>query len=160
MSTSNKGYQTLKNKLEDWLKHSQQQTQSLVEGVDLLRDYVQTGYQVNRENLASSLTYLQRDLAYFYESYHYEGQESPFYQTAKDSFWQTLAEMTDKTQLEWREFSADLDHQGSYQAGEEIAFGILKCQRCGESITISHVQTIHPCFNCQNETFTRLAAAP
>ncbi|WP_017444583.1 zinc ribbon-containing protein [Gayadomonas joobiniege] len=160
MQSSKNGYQSLQEKLRAWLNEGQQQTQSLVEGIEFLREYVQTGYEINRDDLTLSLEYLQRDLAYFYETYHYEGQESAFYLAAKDNFWHTLAEMTDRTQLEWREFSSDMNHKGTYQAGEEVAFGLLKCQHCGETIEINHVQKIHPCFNCQHENFSRIAAAP
>ncbi len=160
MSKSNK-YQTLLDKFSHWLKQaSDSETRSIVEGMDLLQDWIEAGVEVNKESFYNSLYYLKRDLATFYDSYQRETQESPYYLSVKDQVWHTLTEMTDKTQVEWHEFTSDAYHDGIYQAGEEVGFGILVCTQCGEKVEITHAQKIHPCFNCQNQTFKRKAIAP
>lgn len=160
MQTSSK-YQSLLNKLSDWLKQSSEaETRSIVEGVDLLKEWIDAGVEVHKDELSHSLYYLKRDLASFYDTYQRETNESPYYLTVKDQIWQTLSDMTDKTQLEWREFSSDTAHDGVYQAGEEVAFGLLSCLKCGEKLKISHAQKIHPCFNCKGTEFKRISSAP
>ncbi|MER2490945.1 zinc ribbon-containing protein [Catenovulum sediminis] len=158
---SPKKYQALLDKFSSWLKKSsEEETRSMAEGVELLKEWIEAGLEVHQEEFYHSWQYFQRDLAYFYDSYQKEANESPYYLSVKDNIWQTLAEMTDRTQLEWGEFSSDLDHLGTYNAGEEVAFGRLKCQKCGELLEISHPQKIHPCFNCGHKAFTRSAPAP
>lgn len=41
----------------------------------------------------------------------------------KESLWQELADITDKTQLEWREVFRDLNHHGVYHSGEVVGLG-------------------------------------
>ncbi|WP_440905724.1 zinc ribbon-containing protein [Catenovulum sp. SX2] len=154
-------YQMLMAKFSTWLKDSaEQETRSIAEGVDFLENWLQTGLEVHQQEFYHSWQYFQRDLAYFFDGYQQEANESSFYLTVKDNLWGLLAEMTDRTQLEWREFSSDLDHQGIYKAGEEIAFGRLQCTECKDMLTINHAQKIHPCFECGNQHFTRLNAVP
>ena len=154
-------YQALVDKFSNWLKQaSETETRSIVEGMDLLQEWIEAGVDVNKEAFYNSLYYFKRDLDRFYENYKRDTDESPYYLSLKDQIWQTLAEMTDKTQLEWREFSSDAQHDGIYHAGEEIAFGMLVCLKCGEKTQISHPQKIHSCFNCQHKEFKRKSVAP
>ncbi|MCU4675432.1 hypothetical protein N7931_07270 [Catenovulum sp. 2E275] len=154
-------YQTLLDEFSSWLKQaSESETRSIAQGMDLLQDWIETGVEVHKESLQHSLFYLKRDLASFYDSYQRDSNESPYYLSVKDQVWQTLAEMTDKTQIEWREFSSDTAHKGVYKAGEEVGFGELICLKCGEKLIINHAQKIHPCFNCQHTEFKRRAIAP
>ncbi|EWH08362.1 hypothetical protein DS2_17787 [Catenovulum agarivorans DS-2] len=154
-------YQMLMAKFSSWLKDSaEQETRSIAEGVDLLENWLQTGIEVHQQEFYHSWQYLQRDLAYFFDSYQQEANESAFYLSVKDNMWALLAEMTDRTQLEWREFSSDLDHQGVYKAGEEIAFGRLQCCQCKSILPIHHPQKIHPCVECGNPSFARLNSIP
>lgn len=48
----------------------------------------------------------------------------------KESLWQELADITDKTQLEWREVFQDLNHHGVYHSGEVVGLGNLVCEKC------------------------------
>ena len=41
----------------------------------------------------------------------------------KESLWRELADITDKTQLEWREVFQDLNHHGVYHSGEVVGLG-------------------------------------
>lgn len=154
-------YKSLLDKFSSWLKQaSEDETRSIAQGMDLLQDWIEAGVEVHKESLNNSLFYLKRDLASFYEDYQRETNESPYYLSVKEQLWQNLAEMTDRTQLEWHEFSSDTAHNGIYQAGEEVGFGILECTKCREKIKITHAQKIHPCFNCQHHEFRRRSTAP
>ncbi|MDI5677483.1 hypothetical protein MJL30_38810, partial [Salmonella enterica subsp. enterica serovar Anatum] len=49
--------------------------------------------------------------------------EAGFLPGIKESLWQELADITDKTQLEWREVFQDLNHHGVYHSGEVVGLG-------------------------------------
>lgn len=69
---------------------------------------------------------MRRDLEEFALSYQEsrdELQDSVFMRVIKESIWQQLADITDKTQLEWREVFQDLNHHGVYHSGEVVGFG-------------------------------------
>ncbi len=64
---------------------------------------------------------VKRDLEEFarsYEESHEDESDSVFMRVIKESLWQELADITDKTQLEWREVFQDLNHHGVYHSGE------------------------------------------
>ncbi len=51
-----------------------------------------------------------------YEESLKEESDSVFMRVIKESLWQELADITDKTQLEWREVFRDLNHHGVYHS--------------------------------------------
>lgn len=59
-----------------------------------------------------------------YEESLKEESDSVFMRVIKESLWQELADITDKTQLEWREVFQDLNHHGVYHSGEVVGLGI------------------------------------
>ena len=48
--------------------------------------------------------------------------DSVFLRVIRESLWK-LADITDKSQLEWREVFQDLRHHGVYQSGEVVGLG-------------------------------------
>ncbi|NTS78406.1 hypothetical protein HR060_16275 [Catenovulum sp. SM1970] len=151
-----KTYQALLNQFHDWLNDvKEHEVKDLAQGVDFVQEWATTGLDVGQEALETQIFYLQRDLAQFYLSSQNDLKESPYYLRIKDQIWHTLLEMTDKTQLEWRALTSDFQHNGIYQAGEEIALGELECENCGHQLIIEHVQTIRPCIECGSEQFLR-----
>ncbi len=60
-----------------------------------------------------------------YEESLKEESDSVFMRVIKESLWQELADITDKTQLEWREVFQDLNHHGVYHSGEVVGLGNL-----------------------------------
>lgn len=161
MTETNSNYQKLVDKLHNWLDDiKDHEVRSLAEGVDLVSEWAQTGLEIHSEQLQQNVEWLKRDLANFYSDYQHETQESPYYLRIKDQIWHTLAELTDKTQIEWHEIKADFAHQGEYKTGEEVALGILVCKHCGNKLEITHPQRIHECTECGHHHFIRLAFAP
>lgn len=76
---------------------------------------------------------VKRDLEEFarsYEESHEDESDSVFMRVIKESLWQELADITDKTQLEWREVFQDLNHHGVYHSGEVVGLGNLVCEKC------------------------------
>ncbi len=61
---------------------------------------------------------------------HEDESDSVFMRVIKESLWQELADITDKTQLEWREVFQDLNHHGVYHSGEVVGPGNLVCEKC------------------------------
>ncbi len=73
-----------------------------------------------------------------YEESLKEESDSVFMRVIKESLWQELADITDKTQLEWREVFQDLNHHGVYHSGEVVGLGNLVCEKCHFHLPISH----------------------
>ncbi len=74
----------------------------------------QSGELTQRE-VESLTTAVRRDLEEFARSYEESQDEltdSVFMRVIKESLWQELADITDKTQLEWHEVFQDLNHHG------------------------------------------------
>lgn len=151
-------YQSLVEQLNVWLRQSAEiETRTLVNGIDFLKEWIETGVAVNTEEFKNSSQYLIRDLQHFLINTQRDADESAFYLSFKDSLWQQLANMADKTQLEWQQFSADLAHDGIYKSGEEIGFGTLSCKQCKTQKSIAHPQKIKACVECGSELFVRLS---
>ena len=69
--------------------------------------------------------------------------------------WQWVLDLSDKTQLEWCELSADFAHGGIYLAGEEVGPGSWCCRHCGELLHLNHAQKLMPCLACGHGLFSR-----
>ncbi|MGV3346349.1 zinc ribbon-containing protein [Enterobacteriaceae bacterium LUAb1] len=101
---------------------------------------------------------VQRDLEEFARSYEESQQtdeESVFYRVIRESLWQELADITDKTQLEWREIFQDLTHHGVYQSGEVVGLGNLICEKCQFTRGIYTPEILTPCQKCGHDQFQR-----
>ncbi len=64
--------------------------------------------------------YLKRDLKEFGKNVEESPEpfsESPFYRVVSETIWEGLAEITDKTQIEWHEVMDDLQHQAFTKPG-------------------------------------------
>lgn len=154
-------YQSVLDKLNQWLRQSSEaETRTLVSGVNFLNEWIEAGLEVHRDELKHSAQFLLRDLQHFYHDYQRDTNESAYYLSLKDNIWHYLTEMTDRTQLEWREFNSDLSHEGYYKAGEEIGFGVLVCKQCSTKKEIYHPEIISACLECQHDTFYRELAKP
>ncbi|BAN95534.1 hypothetical protein E05_07680 [Plautia stali symbiont] len=66
---------------------------------------------------------VRRDLHEFALSYQESSEalgDSVFLRVIRESLWKELADITDKSQLEWRKVFQDLRHHGVYQSGEVV----------------------------------------
>ncbi|OZS46041.1 zinc ribbon-containing protein, partial [Salmonella enterica] len=90
---------------------------------------MQTG-ELTRTEVDELTRAVRRDLEEFAMSYEESQDDSVFLRVIKESLWQELADITDKTQLEWREVFQDLNHHGVYHSGEVVGLGNLVCEKC------------------------------
>lgn len=126
-------------------------------------EYIGAASDLTRDELALVHQYLKRDLQTFADQYQREGEgfkRSPFYLALENTIWHQLAELTDKTQLEWQEVVDDLHHHGQYKAGEWVGLGHLICEQCGATETFYHPTKLPSCPRCDGETFIRKPLAP
>lgn len=118
---------------------------------------------IAKDEWALISTYLKSDLKAYAEEFKKSAQESsddPFYTLTRESIWEGLTEITDKTQIEWLEVFQDFDHKGVYEVDDVIGLGVLVCERCNHRRTYNHASVVEPCTECGNQTFTRVPLKP
>ena len=106
---------------------------------------------------------VRRDLEEFARSYGESQDEiadSVFMRVIKESIWQELADITDKTQLEWREVFQDLNHQGVYHSGEVVGVGNLVCEKCHHHLAFYTPEPLPLCPKCGHDQFQRRPFEP
>jgi len=106
---------------------------------------------------------LRRDLEEFARSYNEsqgEVTDSVFMRVIKESLWQELADITDKTQLEWREVFQDLNHHGVYHSGEVVGLGNLVCEKCHYHLAVYTPDALPLCPKCGHDQFQRRPFEP
>ncbi|EYH93908.1 hypothetical protein SEEH4541_23752 [Salmonella enterica subsp. enterica serovar Heidelberg str. N4541] len=115
--------------LSERLRNGERDIDALVE--QARQRVMQTG-ELTRTEVDELTRAVRRDLEEFAMSYEESQEDSVFLRVIKESLWQELADITDKTQLEWREVFQDLNHHGVYHSGEVVGLGIW----CARSATI------------------------
>ena len=74
--------------------------------------------------------------------------------------WQELVDITDKTQLEWREVFQDLNHHGVYHSGEVVGLGNLVCEKCHYHLAVYTPDVLPRCPKCGHDQFQRRPFEP
>ncbi|SUG16213.1 protein ybeL [Salmonella enterica subsp. arizonae] len=120
-------YRELVASLSERLRNGERDINALVE--QARQRVMQTG-ELTRTELDELTRAVRRDLEEFAMSYEESQDDSVFMRVIKESLWQELADITDKTQLEWREVFQDLNHHGVYHSGEVVGLGNLVCEKC------------------------------
>ncbi|MEZ2586736.1 zinc ribbon-containing protein [Kluyvera intermedia] len=119
--------------------------------------------ELTRTEIDELLRAVRRDLEEFAMSYG-ESQEdesdSVFLRVIKESIWQELADITDKTQLEWREVFQDLNHHGVYHSGEVVGLGNLVCEKCHYHLAVYTPDVLSRCPKCGHDQFQRRPFEP
>ena len=160
MTKQQKHYEAVLEKVTEALKHSPAYIKSDLKTTEL---YGKAASDMTKDELSLVEAYVKSDLKTFTEEVKSSSQpfsESPFYKLVSESIWKNLAEITDKTQLEWIEVMEDIQHKGVYQAGELVGLGNLVCEQCGHTQMITHVTRIEPCVKCGCKQFSRLPLNP
>ncbi|WP_275555467.1 zinc ribbon-containing protein [Mixta sp. Marseille-Q2659] len=154
-------YQQLIASLSERLTQGERDIDGMVERArqQLLMHSDLTRNEVNEVTRA-----VQRDLEEFARSYHENENDDPtdsvFMRVIRESLWKELADITDKSQLEWREVFQDLNHHGVYQSGEVVGLGNLACEKCHFTRAIYTPETLTLCPECGHDHFQRQPFTP
>ena len=98
-------YRELVSSLSERLRHGERDIDALVTQA---REKIVRAGDLTQSEIESVIAAVKRDLEEFarsYEESHEDESDSVFMRVIKESLWQELADITDKTQLEWREGS-------------------------------------------------------
>jgi len=115
-------------------------------------------HELTPHEIAQVTNAVRRDIKAFAASYNENSDsfgDSVFMRVIKESLWQELADITDKTQIEWREAFQDIENQGVYHSGELVGFGNLVCDNCQFSIAIYSPEILTVCPECGHDRFHR-----
>lgn len=146
--------------LTERLRHGDRDLDTLVED---RRSHLRVHSDLTPDEIDRALASVRRDLAEFGRNYA-EAEEpvadSVFMRVIRESIWKELADITDKSQLEWREVFQDLQHHGVYQSGEVVGLGNLVCEKCHFTRAIYTPETLSRCPECHHDQFYRQPFEP
>ena len=98
---------------------------------------------------------VKRDLEEFARNYNDASEDGVFLRVIQQSIWKELADITDRTRLEWQGVFQDLNHHGVYQSGEVVGLGNLVCEKCHFTRGIYTPETLNRCPECGHDQFQR-----
>ncbi|VEB99642.1 Protein of uncharacterised function (DUF1451) [Cedecea lapagei] len=153
-------YRELIESLSERLRKGERDIDALVSSA---RKQINATGELTRTETEEVTRAVRRDLEEFARSYgesHEEFTDSVFMRVIKESLWQELADITDKTQLEWREVFKDLSHHGVYHSGEVVGLGNLVCENCHHPIAIYTPEVLSVCPKCGHNQFHRRPFEP
>lgn len=156
-----KSFQDVLEPLSAWLDDiNKHEVTKLVELVEQAKLYAKAAESIPEEKVDQFIKNLKHDLSEFYQQLKNESEHSVYLGILNESWWATLAEMTDKSKVEWSELPEDFAHHGTYQTGDFIGFGELVCDNCQHVQTVTHFSEVLPCSECEHNTFQRHGLAP
>ena len=123
-------YRELVSSLSERLRNGERDIDALVKQA---REKITQAGDLTQSEVESLIAAVKRDLEEFarsYEESHEDDSDSVFMRVIKESLWQELADITDKTQLEWREVVQALNHHGVYHSGGVGGLGNPGCEEC------------------------------
>ena len=150
-------YQNLSNWLDEMTELQKPRITELIKQAKL---YAQAAESMSEEKVNQFTANLKQDLHEFYLQNQSQVKHSTYLGLLNETLWSNLAQLTDKSQVEWAELVDDFEHNGTYKAGDIIGFGELICQQCEESIHIVHASEVANCSKCGGQSFTRLPLQP
>ena len=145
-------YQNISTWIEETKEH---EITDIVDVVEQTKAYLVAAESIPEEKVKQFIDSFIYDLNEFYQHNQAQAKSSLYLGLIKESFWQLLAGMTDKAQVEWSELNDDFDHDGIYQVGDHIGFGELECQRCHQRLSINHLSQVSECIECGGKHFIR-----
>lgn len=147
--------------LSNWLDEMKElQKPKVIELVKRAKLYAKAAENMSEEKVNQFTDNLKHDLHDFYQQNQSQAKHSIYLGLLNETLWSNLAQLTDKSQVEWAELVEDFEHDGIYKTGDIIGFGELVCQQCDEKKHITHVSEVAVCAKCGGETFTRLPLDP
>lgn len=154
-------FNVIYRQLNEWfVEVKNQQGPTLKKFIAQAKEYAGAAEAMSEEKLQQFMQNLKYDLHEFYILNKADAQSSVYLGLLNETLWDNLAKLTDKSQVEWAELAEDFEHDGTYQTGDFIAFGELKCQACEQKTTITHFSQISNCIHCNHAYFERLPLNP
>ncbi|QUY49481.1 zinc ribbon-containing protein [Serratia plymuthica] len=153
-------YRELVASLTERLKNGERDIDELVAGAE---KRLNEAGELTRGEVEQVIQAVRRDLEEFARSYQEskgEFTDSVFMRVIKESLWQELADITDKTQLEWREVFKDVSHHGVYHSGEVVGLGNLVCEQCHHNLAFYTPEVLPLCPKCGHDQFQRRPFEP
>jgi len=138
----------------------QHEVTNVVTIVERAKQYLSAAEDLPDHSIKQFVDNLSYDLQQFYQAYQTDAKHSIFLGILEEEFWQTLGQITDKSQVEWAELGEDFQHQGYYHKGDMIGFGVLLCDHCHESLSIYHLSEVPECPQCGHGKFSRQPLTP
>ena len=153
--------QAVYQKIQTWLDETNQhEMRSIVELITQVKSILIAAEQIPEQQVKQFIENLKYDLNEFYQQSQSEIKHSIYLELLNENVWATLAQITDKSQVEWTELVDDFQHQGQYHVGDYVGFGQLKCQQCQHSVVYSHANVIVECLECGGKDFQRISLTP
>ena len=150
-------YQNISKWIEDTKEHEITQ---IVDVVEQAKAYLIAAETIPEREVKQFIDSFIYDLNEFYRQNQIQAKNSLYLSLMNESFWQLLASMTDKSQVEWSELIKDFEHNGIYHVGDYIGFGELECRKCHQSISITHLSYVTNCLVCDGQQFIRHPMKP
>ena len=150
------GYKQWLDDFSNWLKDIKDH-----EVEDLINQFVEKQQALktfSEEKLKAYSPYLKRDLKHLEDEY--KNSDDIAWQELKAGMLFELAQLEDRTQLEWQALLKDFEHDGVYKAGEWIAMGQLVCKNCHHTTDVLYASEIKACSQCEHQEFSRKALSP
>lgn len=161
MKKDKSGFQDVYKQLISWIEEAKNhKLSSTTEVIEQAKKILLAAEQIPEQQLKQFVENLRYDLKDFYHQYQADVKHSIYLELLNERLWANLAQVTDKSQVEWAELVEDFQHDGIYHAGDHIGFGELQCQKCQHSVTYTHANTIADCILCGSDTFSRQSLTP
>lgn len=146
--------------LSERLKNGERDIDVLIESAE---ERLRAAGDLSAQEIEQVKQSVRRDLEEFARSYEENKEElgdGVFMRVIKESLWQELADITDKTQLEWREVFKDISHHGVYHSGEMVGLGHLVCEKCHYNLDFYTPEVLPLCPKCGHDQFQRKPFQP
>jgi len=150
-------YQNISEWIEDAKAH---EITKIVEVVEQAKSYLAAAEHIPEKKVKQFIDSFVYDLHEFYQRNQTQAQDSLYLALLNESLWQSLATLTDKSQVEWSELMDDFEHDGLYHVDDYIGFGELECKNCHERLSVTHLSKVTSCIHCGGEQFIRHGMKP
>ncbi|WP_339331354.1 zinc ribbon-containing protein [Aeromonas hydrophila] len=162
MDKRQKGYEAFIAELQkQWQETEEFQGERLNRMIAKVQAYLEAASDLTQDELALIAEYVKRDLGNYDEGRKDEQvEESAFMLALKDTAWSWLADVTDRTQVEWQELADELEHKGVYRAGDWVGLGVLVCDHCEWRHTVLHPEQLGTCPECGADEYHREPLSP
>ena len=162
MDKRRQGYEAFIAQLKkQWEETEAFQGERLNRMIAKVQAYLEAAGDLTQDELALIAEYVKRDLGNYDEGRKDEQvEESVFMLALKDTTWSWLADVTDRTQVEWQELADELEHKGVYRAGDWVGLGVLVCDHCEWRHTVLHPEQLATCPECGADEYHREPLSP